>query len=242
MKKTFTLIELLVVIAIIAILAAMLMPALNKARDKAREASCKSNVKNLFQFVFNYTDSNNDWIPVAKDANSANALFRKQRGWDYYFAVNELAYDAERQPATMLANKKKLTLLLCPGSSGVHAETFNTYNFSTYRMNHALGCYNDSGEPISDFPAVNDSSKKIKGDIKKLSSIHTASRVAVFGEGPGDKIDMTRFGMSFSGGYYFTYLGYPHGSRANFAFLDGHMTSLTQSDVNYDSMHSGIVQ
>ena len=72
-KNSFTLIELLVVIAIIAILAAILLPALNKARDKAREASYKSNVKNLFQFVFNYTGSNDDWIPVAQDAPSASA-------------------------------------------------------------------------------------------------------------------------------------------------------------------------
>ena len=238
----FTLIELLVVIAIIAILAGMLLPALNKARDKAREASCKGNMKNLFQFVFNYTDSQDDWIPVANDAKSPNNLFRTERGWDYYFAVNELRYTDERKPEKLRANQKKLSVLLCPGSSKVYGALFDTYNFSTYRMNHAFGHYSDAGNETSEFPAKSDSSKMITGKIRRLSSIYTASNVALFGEGPGDAIDTTRFGMTFSGNYYFTYLGYPHGDRANFVFLDGHLSSHKQNEVDADLAHKGIVE
>ena len=241
----FTLIELLVVIAIIAILAGMLLPALNKARDKAREASCKSNIKNLSQIVFFYTDNNDDWIPVANDAKTANALFRTERGWDYYFAANEFGFTDARQPEKIKAYQKKMSLLLCPGSSAVYDLTSKNYAFSTYRMNHVLGSYNDDGTPKENIPVKNDSSKKIKGDIKRLSSVRTASKVAVFGDGPKDESEYAYPGtVTFSGDYYFTYLGYPHGGRANFAFLDGHVASYKASEVkdNYDLMHSGIVE
>ncbi|MCM8532559.1 MAG: hypothetical protein NE330_15445 [Lentisphaeraceae bacterium] len=57
-NKRFTLLELLVVIAVMALLISVLMPSLGRARSAAFDAACKSNLRQITVWGFLYTK---DW-------------------------------------------------------------------------------------------------------------------------------------------------------------------------------------
>lgn len=65
----FTLIELLVVIGLVAILAALLLPALNGARETVKGVACGSNLRQIVQWGFSYAD---DWGGVLPTGNGTN--------------------------------------------------------------------------------------------------------------------------------------------------------------------------
>ncbi len=63
--SAFTLIELLVVIGVIAIMAALLLPALAKTKEQARMAGCRSNMKQLALAFLMYSEDNENTFPWA---------------------------------------------------------------------------------------------------------------------------------------------------------------------------------
>lgn len=62
-KKGFTLIELLVVIAIIAVLAAILFPVYGRVKTRAKNAPCQNNLKQLATALTAYMDDNEGQTP-----------------------------------------------------------------------------------------------------------------------------------------------------------------------------------
>lgn len=58
-QRGFTLVELLVVIGIIALMMSMLLPALNRARESANAAKCLSNMRSMLMAAAMYANDNN---------------------------------------------------------------------------------------------------------------------------------------------------------------------------------------
>jgi len=59
----FTLVELLVVMAVIAIMVGLLLPALSKTKEHARGTGCRSNMKQLALAFLLYSEDNADTLP-----------------------------------------------------------------------------------------------------------------------------------------------------------------------------------
>lgn len=71
-RRGFTLIELLVVIAIVAMLAAVLFPVFQGVRENARRVSCQSNLKQLGLAFTQYTQDNDECLPMGVSAGRTN--------------------------------------------------------------------------------------------------------------------------------------------------------------------------
>jgi len=112
-RSAFTLIELLVVIAIIAILAAILFPVFAKVREKARQTQCVSNLKQFALAVIQYTEDNDECMPVAyKQNHQAGPLVAR------LFGISEQGVHAEIMPYV-----KSNNVFVCPDDAGFEADT-----------------------------------------------------------------------------------------------------------------------
>lgn len=230
----FTLIELLVIIAVIAILAALLLPALQKAKEQGRAVLCKSNMRQIGLGFLMYADDSRDYYPwpggKAARANtdpnyaadwcaggqssiSSQPSEWKAAGFGFNAEVGSVFSYVTSQPrqAYNENNKETWPVYRCPSTDELG---------EALRVNFSANGWLDPGQPFgSGFVSP-------KG-VLTTSVTEPARKVMLVNEEPKN---MTDTAFTPPGGPNMPVLRL-HLQKANIGFLDGHMESVSERDV-----------
>jgi prepilin-type N-terminal cleavage/methylation domain-containing protein/prepilin-type processing-associated H-X9-DG protein len=241
-RKAFTLIELLVVIAIIAILAALLLPALSNASKKATQAGCQSNLRQVNLAVSMFADDNADWLPTGPDDPWGCYLGVLPGYWDWdsgYLMMHLARYVGLPEPSHKWVPAR---IMLCPGfrrnipsdpmSSTDSTKTPFTYFLDGHRSDDSTNAMNLSVNALNFMPfgcPGNPPPYGMPPDPRSRISLPPHKITEVGAKLPLSSVwfmaDLDAVGTP--GGYNGQDIPQKpvHGSRRNYSYFDGHVSS-----------------
>jgi prepilin-type processing-associated H-X9-DG protein/prepilin-type N-terminal cleavage/methylation domain-containing protein len=224
-RTGFTLIELLVVIAIIGILTAMIFPVFAKAREAARKSVCMSNLKQLSLAMLMYLqDNDSGFVP----ADSPDML----RRWHGARLATSDPFVAEWGPLWEYYAHEGLK----------HCPSFSPSD-SDFGYDQGTGGYGYNAQYVGGTPVFVE-------DAADLAAMCTPAKEFVIAD-PARTVMLTDTAFLDCEGYLFEYsfceppIGeaasarmpctcnlnpsthFRHNGRANVAFCDGHVQSMT---------------
>jgi prepilin-type N-terminal cleavage/methylation domain-containing protein/prepilin-type processing-associated H-X9-DG protein len=230
----FSLIELLVVIAVVAIMAALLLPALTKTKEQTRGTVCRGNMKQLALAFLMYAEDNDDTLPwpgfqpgravnspevyapdwcVSPDASgiewgpsSANVP-----GFGHNAESGSIFPYVTSQPRREYdANFKETTpVYRCP-STGKLGEAL--------RVNYSANLFLDPGQPFG-------AGLVPERGVMTTAIVDASRKVMLVNEDPGTMLTTAFVPQPKLPNRPKREVLY-HLSRANVAFMDGHMESV----------------
>ncbi len=253
-SHAFTLIELLVVIAIIAILAAILFPVFAQAREKARQASCLSNQKQIALAVLQYLQDYDETFPRLH-IDPPPAPRQSWAPYNWQDAVGPYVKNGTRT-VTWASTDGSPIVLTWGGIWTCPSQPFGDDVRKTYGGNDTLFTDLTYGNGSGDITPTTLGQITRPADVVMISENGVVEGWAGIGEsarlsgdaywqcgttwqcsGPnsGAQWDKDHTG-SESGIEFWQYTQMPryrHSGTANFAFVDGHVKSISKGQLNW---------
>lgn len=200
----FTLIELLTVIAIVGILAAILIPVVSRVRASARATECVSNLRQLSSAATLYAQDNRGRLPTNYDGTLDGMWFT---------ALSRYVSDQKVQPGNW---GQLMRIVSTPGPFRCPSADPNDTAYSnawvSYKMNSQL-----QDKPVGGPLPVRGLS---------LNNIRHPSNTLMFAEGRSHSAFWTWDAGDVNRG-----LWYPHSSKCNVAFVDGHVVRRSSAEL-----------
>lgn len=236
--RALTVLELLVAIAVIAIVAAFLLPVIGAMQESSRNTACAANMRQIVQAVRLYANDHNGMGPPGNNVQQhlehngspgATSLYST-----YFYSVWPYVYGSwssthHNPDNTVTMNSVKRNIFHCPTRYALYpnatvapAEMFVEnkgsgyawYDSYAYPINAMAGM--PSANPYSD-------TERAKNPVRVAAMQHPSKTVAI--------VEGYCWYVTTSQHYYGRYGVLPHKSRANFAFYDGHIEQLRESQI-----------
>ena len=216
MKHNFTLIELLTVIAIIAILAGMLLPAVNRARANAQQSSCANNLRQLgLAYQLFITDNKQHTYPSG-DTNDKK-YSQVSSVWDYVgqkeniFLCPNDEHEADVESWIINENEETKSVRYSYLTNiGIHWEVADSLTVYKERIRNLLASTRIEAPSVTMSVSEN---KDVSGSMYFAAVGWKASGDS------GSKNVENRLNDN------------AHNKKANFLYMDGHVTSLNDKEI-----------
>ncbi|MFQ5806189.1 MAG: prepilin-type N-terminal cleavage/methylation domain-containing protein [Phycisphaerae bacterium] len=260
-RGAFTLIELLVVVAIIATLIAILLPSLARARQTARTTMCATNLRQIGTGWTIYAQDNRDVCVAARPATlPGNNVYYVGNGLKYRprwlvslgAAVEIYAFDFPT--AENIHQNIENRLLICQEVSEWTSERNTSYGYNYQFLGNARLTTDGSGR-FRNFPVKTDYLLAAR-TVVAADSLGTSAEFPAAERNPNRPDGSAEPAAEGNHGYM---LDPPrltaecdrcdggrrsgpadrHNSQANFAFVDGHVATMTSEKAGYHRSAGG---
>ena len=213
--SSFTLIELLVVDTVISVLLALLMPVLRSAKEAAMGIKCMNNIRQLGMANILYAGDNRGWAPYAYFPTTSMAWYNLLLNGGY---VQPLV--TGRESILICPGQRPRDFASVPGGAGyTYGMRWSPYGGAAVQENR----FRILISPVIDQAGV---------DWGKTSSfLHMGDSVLNFPGNAADRYPRYYFPAVPSGSFTNSVHLRHNNQRGNFLFGDGHVQSLSRTDL-----------